>query len=445
MKRDIDMLKGNLAGNIILFSIPLVFSNLLQIIFNIADIAVVGKFVDSIALGSVGSTSMMTVLFTGLVIGIASGMNVMTAQSIGAERPDVTEETVSSSFTLSLFVGFLVLAAAELAGPEILALLHTKEELVPGALLYIRIYFLGLPALAVYNFGNAVFSAGGDTKKPLLFLSASGTINVILNLIFVLVLHRSVDGVAMASVIAQYLSAILVITALLRSEKSFRLVPALRLPDLKLSRKILAIGFPAGLQNAVFLLSSLFIQSGVNSFSADMVAGCAAAYNADAITFETITAFYIACSSFVGQNYGAGNIKRISKSYHLCLLYSTLTSLVLGILFVTLGRHFLALFTNEPAVISEGMRRLTIMGAFYFISPAMDCTISASRGIGKSAVPTVIVVMGSCIFRIIWIYTVFRAVGTPESLFAVFPVSWVLTGIAEVIYYRRSFRMLLAE
>ena len=442
MKREIDMTGGNLTLDVLLFSLPLMLSNLLQIIFNLADVAVVGQFAGPHALGSVGSTTLFVTLFTLLIIGLASGENVITAYALGAGDDRSAEETVRTSFVLSIVSGLIIMAVSEAGAAVVLRLVNTREELFAGALLYVRIYFLGLPALSVYNFGSAVYSAGGDTKKPLVYLTVSGILNVILNLFFVLVLGMDVDGVALASIIAQYLSAFLVVRALLLETSSFRLVPAKEKPDLQTVRRILQIGLPAGFQNVIFMASNLFIQSGINTFSAEVVAGCAAAFSLDTVIFDTISSFYVACTSFMGQNFGAGKKERISRSYHLCLAYSVLMSLILGLFLRAFGPVCLRLFTSDPAVIAGGMERISVLGLSIWMSAFMDCTIAASRGIGKSAVPTVIVFSGACVIRIIWVYTVFAFFKTPASLFAAFPFTWGITSAAEILYYRWSFAKL---
>ena len=314
-------------------------------------------------------------------------------------------------------------------------MLNTKEELLEGAVLYIRIYFLGMPALALYNFGNAVCSAFGDTKKPLYYLSAAGVVNVVLNLFFVIGCKMDVAGVALASIIAQYLSAILILRALAKMGGDY----ALRMSELKFDKKmakyIIQIGLPAGLQNGIFQVANLFIQAGVNTFDATMVAGNSAAANADALLYDSMAAFYTACGSFMGQNYGAGKRKRVKNSYLISLAYSFGIGLAGGICLVIFGRQFLGLFTNDAAVIDAGMKRLTIMGFSYGFSAFMDASIAASRALGKSFVPTITVILGSCVFRMIWVNTVFAYFRTIPSLYLLYIFSWGITATAEIIYF----------
>ncbi len=318
----------------------------------------------------------------------------------------------------------------------ILELLHTKDELIEGAALYLRIYFLGMPALAIYNFGNAVFSAVGNTKKPLYYLATAGVINIILNLFFVIVCKLDVAGVALASIISQYTSAILILRALFMTKEVYGLKLPMLKPNSQKAGMILSIGVPSAIQYAIFQVANLFIQFGVNSFDATMVAGNSAAANADGLVYDVMAAFYTACSSFIGQNYGAGNKERVRNSYFVSLAYSFGIGLVIGVTLEIFGTQFLSLFTTEQAVVDAGMKRLGIMGFSYCISAFMDATIAASRGLGKSVVPTIIVIMGSCVFRIIWVYTIFAYFKTIPSLYLLYVFSWSITAIVEMIYFK---------
>lgn len=435
-----DLTRGSLWSGIFLFSFPLILSNLLQILFNMSDIAVVGRFAGSIALGAVGSTTTLVTLFTSFLIGIGGGVNVVTAQAFGrGEREDV-RKTVHTAFLLCLAIGIGVLLFGELTSRLILTLLKTKEELIDGASLYLRIYFLGMPALAIFNYGNAVFSAAGDTKKPLLFLSIAGVLNVILNLFFVIVLKIDVAGVAIASISAQYLSAFAIMLALIRmkGDHGFR-VQYLRL-DRRKAKTLLSLCLPSGIQNAIFQMANLFVQLGINSFSATVVAGNAAAQNADGLAYDVMAAFYTACGSYIGQNYGAGDLKRVKKTYYISLFYAFAFGLGIGLTLTFFSTQFLSLFTNDPEVLAAGRYRLTIMGLSYGFSALMDGSIAASRGLGKGVVPTIVVIMGSCVFRIIWIFTVFAVFRTITSLYLLYIFSWSITGIAEAWYFHRVYR-----
>ena len=435
-----DMTSGSLAKGILFFSIPLMLSNILQVLFNMSDIAVVGHFAGAMALGSVGSTTILVTMFTGFLIGLSGGINVLVALYYGAKNERGVKETVHSAAILSLIIGVILLLIGAGFSRNILELLNTKEELLGGAVLYIRLYFLGLPALALYNFGNAVFSAVGDTKRPLLYLAVAGVLNILLNLFFVVVCQMGAAGVGLASALSQYVSAGLIVRALFISKGIFRL----QMKDMKLTkgkaRDIVRIGIPAGCQNMIFAIANLFVQVGVNSFSATMVAGNSAAANSDALIYDMMAAFYTGCASFMGQNYGAGKKERILKSYFVSLAYSFGVGAIMGLMLVIFGKQFLSLFTNDPEVVKAGMYRISIMGFSYGISAFMDCTIAASRALGKSLVPTVVVIMGSCVFRIIWVYTVFAYFHTIPSLYLLYSFSWSITGLVEILYFIHVYR-----
>lgn len=432
--------EGSLWKNILLFSIPLMLSNVLQVLFNMSDVAVVGRFAGPAALGSVGSTTTLTALITGLVLGMGSSVNVCTARFLGAKRDDEVEKTVHTSLILCFLSGVLIAVTGVVCARGILSLLHTKEELLDGAVLYFRIYVLGMPAMGVFNFGSGVYAAAGETKRPLYYLLSAGVINVLLNLFFVIVLRMDVAGVALASVISQYLSAFLVLGALLRCRKVYGVRLSRLSLDRKKARMVLALGIPSAMQNAIFQVANLFIQTGVNSFDAVTVEGAAAAQNADGLVYDVMAAVYTACSSFISQNFGAGKRDRILKSYFVSLAYSFGFGLLLGCSLVLFGNGFLSLFTSDAAVMAEGMYRLRVMGLSYGFSAFMDNSIAASRGLGKSVVPTVIVILGSCVFRVIWVYTIFAYFHTITSLYLLYIFSWTITAIAEILYFARCYR-----
>ena len=426
---------GPLGRQILVFSLPLVLSNLLQAVFNMTDIAVVGRFAGSQALGSVGSTTIFITLMTGFLIGLGGGVNVLVARFYGAEQPRDVEKSVHSALLVCLAAGVLLLAVGVAFSPALMRLLGTKPDLIDGAILYLRIYFLGMPAMAIYNFGNGVFSAVGDTRKPLVYLTIAGVLNVGLDLFFVIVWKMSVAGAALATILSQYLSAFLILRALARTEGCYGLRREKLRLDPAMTRSILGLGVPAGCQNAIFALANLFIQASINTFDTVVVSGNAAAANADPLVYDVMAAFYTACASFMSQNYGAGKPERVKKSYFISLGYSFGIGAALGLSLVVFGQAFLSLFTTEPAVAEAGMQRLLVMGLSYPISAFMDCTIAASRGLGRTIVPTFIVIMGSCVFRVIWVYTVFAFFGTLLSLYLLFVCSWTITAIAEGVYF----------
>jgi len=437
---EIDMCSGSLWKKIILYSVPLMFSNILQVVFNISDVAVVGKFAGPIALGAVGSTSILVTLSTGILLGLASGVSTLTALYIGARDGESVKKTVHTAALLMAIAGVVIMAIGILCAGGILTVMHTKDELIADAVLYLRLYLLGTPALAMFNFGNAVLSAAGDTRRPLYYLTIAGVINVILNLFFVIVCHMGVAGVAIASMISQYISAVLVIRLLLRSQETF----ALRLGSLRLDRdkmrQILRIGIPSAAQYALFAVANLFVQASVNSFDHVMVEGNSAAANSDPIVYDMMAAFYSACTSFIAQNLGAKKRERILKSFYICLFYSFMLGLILGVGIYVFRYPFLSLFTNESAVVEMGIKRLSVMALSYCVSAFMDCTIAASRGLGKTVVPMLIVTAGSTVFRLLWIWTVFAYFRTIESLYLLYVFSWIITAAAEIVYFARIFK-----
>ncbi|MBQ9784475.1 MAG: MATE family efflux transporter [Clostridia bacterium] len=442
-KQTADLTHGNLPKQILFFSLPLIASNLLQVLFHMSDLAVVGRFSadGANALGSVGSTATLVTLFTGFLMGMGCGVNVLVAKFFGACDRDNVRRTVHTSAIVCTLIGLVILLIGVTLARPLLRLLGTHPDLLDGAILYLRIYFLGMPALAIYNYGHGVLSAVGDTKRPLLYMLAAGILNIVLNLLFVIGFGMSIDGVAWASVISQYLSAVLTLSALFRARDVHGLnLRELRI-DLDMARLVLRMSIPAGLQNALFQVANLFIQASVNSLgNATLINGNSAAANSDALIFDVMAAFYTACSSFIGQNFGAGNRDRIKKSYFICLAYSFGIAAIMSGSLVLFGRQFLSLFTTSQAVIDAGMTRLVIMGLSYPFSAFMDCTISASRGLGKTGAPTLIVMLGSGVFRLVWLVTVFLYFRTIESIYLLYIFSWTVTAIAEIVYFRRIYK-----
>lgn len=440
------MVEGSLWKNMFLFSVPLMLSQLLQVLFNMADVAVVGKFSSAEALGAVGSTTILVSLFTGFLIGMGSAVNVRVAQHLGAQDKPRTRASIRTSFVICLSMGCIIMVLCLVSARFILEVLGTKEDLIDGAELYFRIYALGMPALGIFNFGNGVLSANGDTKRPLAYLMVAGILNVIFNLFFVIICNMAEDGVALASIITQYVSAVLILVHMGKQQDncSFRLQDLKKGIDKSEQKRILGLGIPAGFQHSIFAIANLFIQGAVNTFDSVMVEGNSAAANADAIIYNVMAAFYTACSTFMGQNLGAAKHDRVLKSYFIGIAYSFLAGAVLGGALFLFGREFLSLFANDEAVIEAGLQRTGIMCFSYAFSAFMDCTIAACRGIGKSFAPTVIVIMGSCVFRVVWIYTVFAYFHTIPSLYLLYIFSWLITSVAEIICFAVNYRKLEA-
>ncbi|MBQ2463139.1 MAG: MATE family efflux transporter [Clostridia bacterium] len=438
--REENLTEGPLFRQIVRFSLPLVLSNMLQVFFNMSDIAVVGRFAGARALGAVGSTAILVTLFTGFLIGMGSGINVIVARYLGARADRDVREAIHTSFLLMTITGLcLLMIGFGFSGP-LLRLLGTKDELISGAIVYLKIYSAGMPGAALFNFGSAVLAASGDTRRPLVFLSCAGVLNVLLNLFFVIVCRMAEAGVALASAISQSAAALLILVSLTHRTGSCCLsLRHLRITPVK-ARQILSLSIPSGMQNAIFAIANLFVQAGVNTFDAVMVEGNSAAANADGLVYDIMAAIYTACSSFMSQNYGAGKRKRVIHSYYISLSLSLGAGLLMGGMLVLFGRQFLSIFTSEKEVVEAGMFRLRVMGLSYGFSAFMDCTIAASRGLGKSAVPTVIVILGSCVFRVIWVYTVFAYFHTITSLYLLYIFSWTLTAVAEILYFARCWK-----
>ena len=438
----VEMTSGSLWKNILLFSLPLMATQVLEVLFNLSDVAIAGKYAYNtyIALGSVGSTTTLVSLFTGLLIGLGGGVNVAVARGLGMGSDEDVEHTNHSSLLICLSAGILTCLVCVFFAEPMLRLLNTKEEFLPGAVLYLKLYALGLPAMGIYNCGNGILSATGDTKRPLIYLSVAGVLNVLLNLFFVIGCNMSAEGVAIASAIAQWVSAILIMLHLMHRKDCCRIaLTKLRFHRMA-SKRVLLIGVPSGLQNAIFAVANLFVQAGLNSFDEITVSGAAAAANADTLVFNMMAAFCTACASFVSRNWGAGRNDRIRKSYYISMLYASIVGALAGVLLILFGRQFLSLFADKPEVIDAGVDRLRIMAFSYFIAPLMDCSIAASRGLGRSVAPTIMVILGSCVFRVIWIYTIFAYFHTITSLYLLYMFSWILTGVAEYIYFRITYK-----
>lgn len=431
----IQMTTGSLWKNILLFSLPLMMTQVLEVLFNLSDVAIAGKFADYIALGAVGSTTLLVSLFTGFLIGMGAGVNVRAAHRLGAGDEEGVRMTVHSSLLVCGIIGVIVCLVCLFLAEPMLTLLRTKSELITEAVTYLRIYSLGMPAMAVYNFGSGILSACGETKRPLIYLSIAGALNVALNLFFVICCGMAASGVAAASVISQYLSAGLIVVHLVRRRDCCALRPSRKYISRKACADVLMLGIPAGIQNAVFAVANLFVQTGVNHFDAITVSGNSAAANADAIIFNVQAAIHTACASFISRNRGAGNHSRMMKSYAVSLTYSFAAGAILGGLLMLFGRGFLSLFANDAEVINAGMERLYIMGWSYPIAAFMDCTIAAARGIGRTVVPTIMVIMGSCVFRVVWVYTIFAHFQTITSLYLLYSFSWAITAVAEIAYF----------
>lgn len=432
----IDMVNGPLAGKILLFALPLMLSSLLQLMFNAADVMVVGRFCGKEALAAVGSNGSLINLFVNLFIGLSVGTNVVIARDLGAGKNEHVRKSVHTSVTLSLIGGLILAVAGFALSRQMLELMSSPPDVIDLSTLYLRIYFLGMPGNLLYNFGAAILRAQGDTRRPLYYLTAAGVINVILNLIFVIPLQMSVAGVALATIISQYVSAILVLLTLMREEGDMHLdLKALSL-DLYSVKRIMRVGLPAGLQSTLFSISNVVIQSSINSFGSAVVAGSSAAGNIEGFIYVCTNAFHQAALTFTSQNYGAGKCKRVDRTAVLCLSYGALISLILGNLIYRFGAPLTALYApGETEVIAQSVIRLGYVAAFHFLCALMDIMVGVLRGLGHSLVPMIVSLVGSCVFRLIWIATIFQLVTTPACLYISYPISWALTALAHVVFF----------
>ena len=432
----IDMVHGPLAGKLLVFAIPLMLSSILQLLFNAADVIVVGRWSGSQSLAAVGSNTSLINLMVNLFVGFSVGTNVVVARDLGAGREEDVRDSVHTSIALSLISGVALMGLGLLLSRQMLELMGSPEDVIGLAALYLRIYFCGMPGNMLYNFGAAILRAQGDTKRPLYFLTAAGIINVILNLVFVIVFHMDVAGVALATIISQYVSAILVLLTLMRDKGPLRVdLRALRL-DMKVVRRILQVGLPAGFQGMVFSISNVVIQSSINSFGSTVVAGSAASSNIEGFVYAGMNAFYQTALTFTSQNYGACECKRVDRIMGLCLLYSGLIGLVLGNLAYLFGYPLGSIYApGQEEVIAQAVDRLSICCTTYFLCGLMDTQVGVLRGIGYSVVPMIVSLVGSCALRLLWVATIFQLNRTPEMLYLSYPVSWAITAATHFVFF----------
>lgn len=442
--RQMDMLHGSLLDKILLFALPLAASSVLQQLFNSADAAVAGRFAGSQALAAVGGNAPVVSLIINLFVGMSVGANVIIANYIGQKNTKKVHEAVHTVYVMALVLGIVMMTMGQLIAKPILVLINTPSDVINLATLYLRIYFCGMPCVMVYNFGAAILRSIGDTKRPLYCLLISGVINVVLNIFFVVLCHLSVAGVAIATIIADTVSAVLVTWFLIRSNDVIKL----NLKELTLKKeyikKVVQIGAPAGLQGAVFSVSNVCIQAGINSFGTAAIAGSAAALNFEYFTYFTTNAFGQAAVTFVSQNYGARQFERCKKALRLSLLSGMIVTAVMSVVFVVGRTPFVSIYTNDPAAIQYGIVRMAIVELFEFMVCFYEIPGGALRGIGHSLLPAILTVFGSCGLRIVWIYTVFRKFHTFPVLMSVYLVTWIVTSIlvlgAYIIVTKKVYR-----
>lgn len=434
-RHEIDMCNGPLGPKILAFSLPLMASSILQLLFNAADVIVVGRFASDASLAAVTSTGALVNLLVNLFMGLSIGANVIVAQAIGHNDPQRTERAVHTSLLVSLISGVLLMFIGVFAARQLLEWMSSPENVIDLSSLYLRIYFLGMPASLFYNFGSALLRAVGDTRRPLNYLSFAGVVNVCLNLLLVIVFHLDVAGVAIATIVSQYISAGLVLRCLLRETGALHL----ELHQLRIDREILLsivrIGLPAGFQGVVFSLSNVVIQSSINSFGDIVMAGSGAAANIENFVYMGMNAFYQSCLTFTSQNYGAGKRDRVDKTLLWCQFYVIVTGLLLGNLAYFFGPQLLSIYTPSPDVAAQGLTRMLFVAVPYFLCGIMDVMVGSLRGLGWSVAPMIVSVIGACGLRLLWVATVFQVYRTPSCLYVSYPITWVITGSVHILCF----------
>lgn len=433
-KYNIDMCNGPLFSKIILFSVPLIMSGVLQLMFNAADLIVIGQFASHESMAAVGTTMFITNLIVNLFIGLSIGTNVLAANALGAQDRQGLRRAVHTSMAVSLYGGLAMIGIGILVSKPLLVLTSTPESVLPKAFTYMWIYCCGLPFLMLYNFGSAILRAAGDTRRPLYYLVVAGIINVILNLVFVLVLKMDVAGVALATVISQAVSAALVVRVLLWTDEPYRLNWKDMRIDLSTLKSMMWIGLPAGIQGSFFSISNLTIQSSINSFGALCMAGNTAALSLESIVYVGSYSYHQTAISFSGQNYGAGKIDRIRKGILYCLICSSLINAVMGLGFFALGRPLLSIFSTDPEVIHWGILRMEVLFTTYFLCGIMDVVSGALRGLGHSIGPAVVTLLGVCVLRVVWVFFIFPLNRSMANLMLSYPVSWTITAAVNGAY-----------
>ena len=434
-KFEIDMTTGAVLPKLLTFCIPLILSSILQLLYNAADIIVVGRFAGKTALAAVGSTGSLINLIVNLFLGLSIGTSVVVAHEYGAADAKSVSKTVHTSIAVSIVAGIAVGIFGFFTARQLLELMGSPTDVIDQAALYVKIYFIGMPASMIYNFGAAVLRAIGDTKRPLIFLSISGVINIIFNLVFVIVFNLDVAGVAISTVISQIVSAVFIVICLMKSDGAIKLyLKELRIYSDKLF-KIMRVGLPAGLQGCIFSLSNVLIQSGINSFGSTIIAGNSAAQNIEGFVYAAMNAVYQGALTFTGQNIGSKKYNRINRILFTSLGTVTVIGIVLGFAAFLAGDFLIAIYYPEADVIAMGKIRLGIICTTYFLCGIMDVFVGMLRGMGSSVLPMLVSLTGACGLRIVWIFTVFQVYPTTKILYLSYPVSWLITALVHAVCY----------
>ena len=443
-KYQIDMCHGPLFGKILMFALPLMLANMLQLLFHAADLIVVGQFSGSHeAVAAIGCTSSMYSFYVNIFIGLSVGTNVLVARFTGAKDSEKVRKTVHTSMAFAFLGGIIVGALAVILAEPLLSRMDTPPEILPLATKYIQICFCALPFVMIYNFGCAVLRAIGDTRRPFIFLVLAGIVNVILNLVLVLYFKMDVEGIAIATVASHIMAAVLILHALFTSDSDIRIfIKSLRI-DFRLLKEMLHIGIPAGIQSSSFSVSNMLIQSSINSFNSYAMAGTTAALGLEGITYVSANAFHYTVLSFTAQNLGGQHYKRILRSSYYCFFLGALICGVVGWLFYLSGGFFLSFYSSDPQVIAWGVLRMKILFTTYFLCALMDAVTGVLRGLGYSVLSTIICLSGACVFRIFWVLVIFPRYRTMECLLYSYPVSWTMVAIVSMIAYAIIYRKIL--
>ena len=442
-KRNQDMLHGPLLGSIISYTIPIILTSVLQLLFNAADLVVVGRFCGSVSVAAVGATGSITALIVNLFIGLSVGAGVTVAHGVGSREDEVVHRTVHTALPLALISGVVLTIVGIAFSEQFLTMMGTPQNVLELSALYMKIYFAGITFTMVYNFCASILRAVGDTRSPLIFLSIAGVVNVVLNLIFVIFFHMNVAGVALATTISQGISAVLVVIVLMKRTDAAKLYPGkMRIYKIQLM-KMLRIGLPAGVQSSLFSISNVLIQSSVNSFGDILMSGNAAAQNIEGFLYVSLNSFHQTAVNFIGQNVGAKQYDRVKKIVWICLGCVLAVGLSMGTLMCAFGENLLSIYITDSAeAISWGLVRLNVIARFYFLCGLMDISTGALRGMGASISPMIISILGVCGIRIGWIMTIFQVpqFHTPQSLYISYIFSWTLTFLIQMFAFFKIYR-----
>lgn len=448
IQKDVNMLDGPLFKSVIAYTVPIIFTNILQLLFNAADLIVVGRFCGSTSVAAVGATNSLVHLIVNLFIGISAGTGIVTAQAIGSGNNVAVHRTVHTAIPTAIISGLFLTLVGVLGSEYLLGIMGTPEKVLPLSAIYMKIYFAGITATMIYNFSAAILRAAGDTRSPLIFLLIAGVVNVVLNVIFVVAFDMDVAGVALATAISQVLSAVLVVIALMRRTDACRLnLTKLKIYGKQL-RSLIVIGVPSGIQGCTFSLSNVIIQSSINSLGEVVVAGGAAAASIEQFVYTSMNAFHQTAVNFSGQNTGFGNYKRIKKIFKTCCMCVATVGFVLGVTVFIFARPLLSIYiTDSPAAIEQGVIRLSFICLPYLLCGLMEIPTACVRGMGYSVPPMIISIAGVCAVRLLWIFTVFQipAFHTAASLYISYPISWAATFTAHTLLFTHILKKRIKE